>query len=82
MNASARVWLALPALILVAVVALLLWWRPLDQLSSGAPPVENASVEAVRLSHGLISLDLRTDGSERERSAQVLPASRTGAASR
>ena len=48
MNNSARFWLALPALILVAVVALLLWWRPLDSLSSGAPPVENAAIESVR----------------------------------
>ncbi len=71
MNASARVWLALPALILVAVVALLLWWRPLDRLAADAPPVENAAIESVRLTPGLISVSLRTDGSEPVVVAQI-----------
>lgn len=57
------VWLGLPAAVLALVVALLLLWRPLDQLSSGAPPVEEAAVERVQLTPGLISLDIRTDGS-------------------
>ncbi len=70
MSAS-RAWLALPAIILALTVALLLWWRPLDQLASGSPPVEEAVVEAVRLTPGLISLDLRSDGSEPVVIAQV-----------
>jgi ZIP family zinc transporter len=68
---SGRLWLAIPAALLIAVVALLLWWRPLDRLAGSAPPVENATVEAVRLTPGLISLDLRTDGSAPVVIAQV-----------
>jgi len=66
-----RFWLALPAVILACVVALLLWWRPLDRLAVGAPPVEEAAIESVRLSSGLISLNLRTDGSEPVIVAQI-----------
>ena len=63
--------LAIPAVLLVAVVALLLWWRPLDTLSAGAPPVEEAAIEAVRLTPGMITVDLRTDGSEPVQIAQI-----------
>ena len=63
--------LAIPAILLVAVVALLLWWRPLESLSAGAPPVEEAAIEAVRLTPGMISVDMRTDGSEPVRIAQI-----------
>lgn len=68
---ASRTWLLLPALILAAVVALLLWWRPLDKLASGVPPVEEATIESVQLTPGLISLRLRTDGSEPVVVAQV-----------
>ena len=66
-----RFWLALPAVIVACMVALLLWWRPLDRLAVGAPPVEEAAIESVRLSSGLISLNLRTDGSEPVIVAQI-----------
>jgi zinc transporter ZupT len=68
---ATRFWLALPLVILALVVALLLFWRPLDRFTSSAPPVENANVESVRLTGGLISLTLRTDGSEPVIVAQV-----------
>ena len=60
---SKQFWLALPLAIMAAIVALLLLWRPLEQLSQGAPPVEEAAIERVQLTPGLISLDVRTDGS-------------------
>lgn len=66
-----RYWLAVPALILTLVVALLIVWRPLDRLALDAPPVEEATVESVRLAPGLISLFLRTDGSQPVKIAQV-----------
>ena len=53
------------------IVALLLMWRPLDRLSQGAPPVEEAAIERVNLTPGLISLDVRTDGSTPVVIAQV-----------
>lgn len=68
---AARAWLAMPALLLALTVTLLLWWRPLDGLTSVAPPVEEAVVESVRLTPGLISLDIRSDGSEPVVVAQV-----------
>ena len=68
---STPFWLALPAAVLVLIVALLLIWRPLDRLSQEAPPVEEAAVESVRLTPGLISLDVRTDGSAPVSIAQV-----------
>jgi zinc transporter ZupT len=64
-------WLALPAAVLVLIVALLLIWRPLDQLSQQSPPVEEGAVERVILTPGMISLDVRTDGSEPVVVAQV-----------
>jgi len=67
----AHFWLALPAVILACIVALLLWWRPLDEFAAGVPPVEEAAIESVRLTPGLISLDLRTDGSEPVIVAQI-----------
>ena len=60
---SKHFWLALPVVVLVLVVALLLVWRPLDRLTQDAPPVEEAAIERVNLTPGLISLDVRTDGS-------------------
>jgi zinc transporter, ZIP family len=63
MMKSFRLWLVLPAAILVLVIAAILWWRPFDRLAASSPPVENSAIETVRLSPGLISLVLRTDGS-------------------
>ncbi len=68
---SSLPWLAVPAVALVLVVALLLIWRPLDQLSASAPPVEEVAVESIVLSPGLIQVSLRTDGSEPVAIAQV-----------
>ena len=80
---SALWWLAIPAIALTAVVVLLLVWRPLDRLSAAAPPVEEISVESVKLTPGVISLSLRTDGSEPVaiKQVQVDGAYRTFAAS-
>ncbi|MGH6854735.1 MAG: ZIP family metal transporter [Aestuariivirga sp.] len=64
-------WLALPPSVLALIVALLLIWRPLDQLSQKAPPVEEAAIERTYLTPGMISLDVRTDGSEPVVIAQV-----------
>ena len=69
--AFAKVWLALPVAVMVLIVALLLWWRPLDRLSQEAPPVEEAAIERVNLTPGMISLDVRTDGSAPVIIAQV-----------
>ncbi|MDP1860653.1 MAG: hypothetical protein Q8K82_18400, partial [Gemmatimonadaceae bacterium] len=46
-------------------------WRPLDRLSQQAPPVEEAAIERVNLTPGLISLNVRTDGSAPVVIAQV-----------
>jgi len=64
-------WLALPALCLVAILSVVLIGRPLDQLTASAPPVEEISVEAVNLTPGLISLAVRADGSAPITIAQV-----------
>ena len=69
--AATRFWLILPLAILTLVVALLLIWRPFDRLIANAPPVENAKVDSVRLKNRLISLTVRTDGSEPVIVAQV-----------
>ena len=69
--AFTKVWLALPVAVMVLIVALLLWWRPLDRLSQEAPPVEEAAIERVNLTPGMISLDVRTDGSAPVIIAQV-----------
>lgn len=68
---SKHFWLALPVVVLALVVALLLVWRPLDRLSQQAPPVEEAAIERVNLTAGLISLNVRTDGSAPVVIAQV-----------
>jgi zinc transporter ZupT len=57
------IWLALPALALAAILAVILIGKPLERLSASAPPVEELSVEAVKLTPGLISLTVRADGS-------------------
>ena len=65
------VWLALPLAVLAGIVALLLLTRPLDELTASAPPVEELSIETVRLAPGLISLSVRGDGSEPLQIAQI-----------
>ncbi|HUS52649.1 MAG TPA: metal transporter [Thermohalobaculum sp.] len=57
------IWLALPALGLAVILAVILIGRPLEQLSTSAPPVEELAVESVTLTPGMISLALRADGS-------------------
>jgi zinc transporter ZupT len=64
-------WLILPLLVLAGLVAVLLFTRPLDDLTAGAPPVEELSVERVTLSPDLITLSLRADGSAPIAIAQV-----------
>jgi zinc transporter, ZIP family len=68
---SKHFWLGLPLAVIVLIVTLLLLWRPLDRLSQEAPPVEEAAIERVNLTPGLISLDVRTDGSAPVVIAQV-----------
>jgi zinc transporter ZupT len=65
------IWLALPALALAAILAVILIGKPLERLSASAPPVEELSVEAVKLTPGLISLTVRADGSLPVTVAQV-----------
>ena len=60
---ASKLWLVVPAALVAMVVALILIWRPLDRLSASSPPVENAAIESTRLTPGMISLVLRTDGS-------------------
>ena len=64
-------WLLLPLALLAVLLAALLIWRPLDPLASGAPPVEEIGIERVRLSPGLIELDVRADGSQPVSIAQL-----------
>jgi len=64
-------WLILPLLVLAGLLAILILTRPLDHLTSSAPPVEQLSVESVRLTPGLIELSVRADGSHPLRIAQV-----------
>jgi ZIP family zinc transporter len=64
-------WLILPVLVLAALVAILLFTRPLHELTASAPPVEQLSVESTRLTPGIISLAVRADGSGPIHIAQV-----------
>jgi ZIP family zinc transporter len=65
------IWVLLPALLLAAIVAYLLLGQPLRDFTKASPPVEELSVEAVRLEPGKIMLDLRADGSAPVGLAQV-----------
>lgn len=65
------IWILLPAALLAGLVAFLLLGQPLRALTEAAPPVEELSVEAVRLDPGRITLDLRADGSAPVALAQV-----------
>ncbi len=64
-------WLALPLVVLAAILAALLLTRPLDDLTASAPPVETLSVESARLTPGRIALSVRADGSGPVEIAQV-----------
>src|SRR5687767_58415 len=64
-------WLILPLVVLGALLALLILTRPLDRLTSSAPPVEQLKVESVRLAPGQIELTVRADGSGPLRIAQL-----------
>lgn len=64
-------WIVLPVAALIAVLAYLLTAKPLDKLTENAPPVEQLSVETVRLTPGLISLTVRADGSQPLAIAQI-----------
>jgi hypothetical protein len=64
-------WLLLPLALLVALVAALTIFRPLDSLTAAAPPVEEISFSRVRLEPGLISLTVSADGSQPVEVAQV-----------
>ncbi|HSM42679.1 MAG TPA: metal transporter, partial [Afifellaceae bacterium] len=63
--------IVLPVAGLVLVLAFMWIGRPLDPLVRSAPPVEEVSVESVRLAPGLIVLDIRADGSGPTHIAQV-----------
>jgi zinc transporter ZupT len=66
-----RLWLAAPLIALAAIVAYLLLGRPLADLTASAPPVEELTVDSVRLTPGEIALTLSADGSEPLTVAQV-----------
>lgn len=63
--------LVLPLLAVAAVLAVLLVADPLKTLTGSAPPVEELKVESVTLDPGVIRLNVRADGSEPVRVAQV-----------
>lgn len=68
-----RVWIsiAVPLIALAAVLAFLLIGRPLDPLTESSPPVEELAIETVDLTPGMISLNVRADGSQPVTIAQV-----------
>ncbi len=65
------VWLGLPPILLAALVAALVVFRPLDPLTADAPPVEEISFSRVRLDPGTIVVDVIADGSAPVAIAQV-----------
>jgi ZIP family zinc transporter len=71
MQKKALFWLVLPLIVLAALLAILVFARPLEELTASAPPVEQLSVEATRLTPGRISLTVRADGSGPIRIAQL-----------
>lgn len=64
-------WLLLPVVALIGVVAFILISRPLDDLAAAAPPTEEVAIESVQLDPGVIRVGVRVDGSQRVRIAQV-----------
>ena len=64
-------WLAVPLVVLVALVGFILLGNPFERLTRNAPPVEDVAVESVRLEPGLIELSIRADGSSPVEIAQV-----------
>jgi zinc transporter ZupT len=71
MSKRPLLWLLLPLVVLAGLLAVLILTRPLNELTSSAPPVEQLSVESTRLAPGRITLAVRADGSEPLRIAQV-----------
>jgi ZIP family zinc transporter len=65
------VWIVVPLVLLAAVVAWLLLGRPLADLAGSAPPVEELVVERAALTPGMVTLDVRGDGSSPITIAQV-----------
>lgn len=71
MTAASRLWLVVPFAALAAILAWLLLGRPLADLTASAPPVEELTVDTVRLTPGLMSFTVRADGSQPITIAQV-----------
>jgi ZIP family zinc transporter len=69
--AKSWIWIVLPVTALVAVLAFLFVGRPLAPLTETAPPVEEVAVETVDLEPGMVSLNIRADGSGPLTIAQV-----------
>jgi zinc transporter ZupT len=64
-------WLAIPLIVLVAIVAFIIIGKPFDRLTNTAPPVEDLAFETVRLGPGVIEMSVRADGSIPVTIAQV-----------
>jgi len=64
-------WLMLPLALLAVLVAGLVVFRPLDPLTSAAPPVEEVVFSRVQLEPGLILVDVAADGSSPVAISQV-----------
>jgi zinc transporter, ZIP family len=71
MSKRPLLWLILPLVVLAGLVAILILTRPLHELTSSSPPVEQLSVESTRLTPGTISLAVRADGSKPLHIAQI-----------
>ena len=71
MTVANRLWLVVPLAALAAILAWLLLGRPLTDLTASAPPVEELTVDTVRLTPGMISFTVRADGSQPITIAQV-----------
>jgi zinc transporter ZupT len=61
----------IPAALLLAILAVLVFANPLEPFTSAAPPVEELKVERAVLAPGHIRLTVRADGSEPLRISQV-----------
>ena len=64
-------WLAIPVIILSAIVAFIILGQPFERLTQGAPPVEELAIEKVQLKPGVIEIGVRADGSIPVTIAQV-----------
>ena len=63
--------IAIPLMLVAALAVALLWWKPLDGLSAGAPPAEDIAVERVTLDSAGIHVWVRASGSEPVSLAQI-----------